>query len=94
MDMRRHNIHSLDTKDPRLIGKYQPAIRKTPNCQSGTQEAQLLARTIRQVLGYGKVIERRTLSIASELKSNSWLTRLISSSAVSNFAQLQAKLFS
>jgi hypothetical protein len=70
MDMRRHNIHSLDTKDPHLIDKYRPAIGKTPNCQSGTQEAQLLPGTIVQAVGDGKVIERRTLNIAPELKSN------------------------
>jgi len=70
MDMRRHNIHSPDTKDPHLIDKYQPAIGKTPNCQSGTQEAQLLPGTIGQPAGDDKVIERRTLNIASELKSN------------------------
>lgn len=70
MDMRRHNIHSPDTKDPHLIGKYRPAIGKTPNCQSGTQEAQLLPGTIIQASGDGKVIERGTLNIASELKSN------------------------
>jgi hypothetical protein len=64
MDMRRHNIHSPDTKDPHLIGKYRPAIGKTPNCQSGTQEAQLLPGTIIQASGDGKVIERRTLNIA------------------------------
>lgn len=70
MDMRRHNIHPPDTKDPHPIDKYRPAIGKTPNCQSGTQEAQLLPGTIVQAAGEDKVIERRTLNIASELKSN------------------------
>jgi hypothetical protein len=64
MDMRRHNIHSLDTKDPHPTDKYQPAVGKTPNCQSGTQEAQLLQRRLIQAAGRGKVIERRTLNIA------------------------------
>lgn len=76
MDMRRHNIHSLDTKDPRAIGKSLPAIRKTPNCRSGTQEAQLLRHTIGEAAQDGKVIERRTLNIALELKSNRQLKHL------------------
>jgi hypothetical protein len=67
-------------EDSRLIDKYRPAIRRTPCFRSGTQEAQLLAGRITPTPDDGKVIERRTLNIAYELRSNHRILTVLSKS--------------